>query len=60
MYAILTYERSNDSTGVERMSCVNRDKNEFRNMEYIPVPVYNYHLEHVERPDVFVHGPDAE
>ena len=56
MYAILTYKRLNDSTGVERMACVNRDKNAVRNMEYI----YNYHLEHGERPDVFVRGPDAE
>ena len=56
MYAILTYERSNDSTGVERMACVNRDKNAVCNMEYI----YNYHLELGKRPDVFVHGPDAE
>ena len=56
MYAIPTYERLNDSTVVERIACVNRDKNAVRNMEYI----YNYYLEHGERPDVFVRGPGAE
>ena len=56
MYAILTYERLDDSTEVESMACVNRDKNAIRNMEYI----YNYYLEHGERPDVFVRGPGAE